>query len=186
MTPQTPAPHDDDDEDDDADDDENGEDEEDDEEDDEDDDDDDDDETTTTVAYERRLQDAVLQAAGGGDLTWDQVRESLRVVSVGIFSKTDRRACACGQSPLQQVFLLRHEATGKPLDIGFSCAKRGRMLKDAVCFLLLVAGCLLPLQRFVCEIAKEVKPEMKFQSQAMSGTAWKMFLAVKRFCDACS
>ena len=87
-------------------------------------------------------------------MTWDQVRESLRVVSVGIFSKTDRRACACGQS------LLRHEITGKPLDIGFSCAKRFRMLGDAVWFLLLAARCLLPLQRLVCEIAEEVKPEM--------------------------
>ena len=54
----------------------------------------------------------------------------------------------------------------------------------AVCLLLLAARCLLPLQRLVCEIAKEVKPEMKFQSQAMSGTVWKRFLAVKRYCDA--
>ena len=152
--------------DDDADDDEDDEDDADDD-DEDDDDDDDDDETTTTVAYERRLRDAVLQAAGGGDLTWDQARDGLRVVSVGIFSKTDRRACACGQSPLQQVFHLRHEATGKPLDIGFSCAKRFRMLGDAACFLLLAARCLLPLQLFVCEIAEEVKPEMKFQSQAI-------------------
>ena len=79
---------------------------------------------------------------------------------------------------------MRHEVTGKPLDIGFSCAKRFCMLNDAVCFLLLAAGCLLPLQRLACEIAEEVKPEMKFQSQAMSGTTWKRFLAVKRFCDA--
>ena len=64
---------------------------------------------------------------------------------------------------------MRHEAKGKPLDIGFSCVKRFRMLGDAVCFLLLAARCLLPLQRLVCEIAEEVKPEMKFQSQAMAG-----------------
>ena len=167
MTSAATAPHDDDDEDDDADDEEDDEDDADDEADDEDDDDDDDDdnddETTTTVAYERRLRNAMLQTAGDGDLTWDQARESLRVVSVGIFSETDRRACACGQSPLQQVFHLRHEVTVKPLDIGFSCAKRFRMLGDAVWFLLLAARCLLPLQRLVCEIAEEVKPEMKFQ-----------------------
>ena len=79
---------------------------------------------------------------------------------------------------------MRHEAKGKPLDIGFSCVKRFRMLGDAVWFLLLAARCLLPLQRLVCEIAEEVKPEMKFQTQAMSGTVWKRFLAVKRYCDA--
>ena len=67
---------------------------------------------------------------------------------------------------------MRHEVTGKPLDIGFSCAKRFRMLGDAVCFLLLAARCLLPLQRLVCEIAEEVKPEMKFQSQPIVVVPW--------------
>ena len=57
-------------------------------------------------------------------------------------------------------------------------------MKHGTGFLLLAARCLLPLQRLVCEIAEEVKPEMKFQSQAMSGTAGKGFLAVKRYCDA--
>ena len=114
----------------------------------------------------------MLQAAGDGDLTWDQARESFRVVSVGIFAKTDRRACACGQLPLKQVLHLWHEVTGKPLDIGRSCAKRFRMLGDPVWFLLLAARCLLPLQRLVCEFAEEVKAEMKFQSQAIVVLPW--------------
>ncbi len=59
----------DDDEDDDADDDEDDEGDAD-NDDDDDDDDDEDNETTATVAYKRRWRDAVLQAAGGGDLTW--------------------------------------------------------------------------------------------------------------------
>ena len=54
------------------------------------------------------------------------------------------------------------------------------MLGDAVCLLLLAARCLLPLQRLVCEIAEEVKPEMKFQSQAMSGTVEKRERREKR------
>ncbi len=117
-------------------------------------------------------------------MTCDQASDGLCVDSVGIFSNTDRQACACGQSPLQQVLQYRHEATGKPLDIGFSCVKRFRMLGDAVCLLLLAARCLLPLQRLVCEITEDVQPEMKFQSQVMSGTAWNRILAIKRLCDA--
>jgi hypothetical protein len=141
---------------------------------------------STTVTYERCLQDAVLQAAGGGNFTWIQASDGLCVVSVGIFSNTDRQACACGQSPWQQVLQYRHEATGKPLNIGFSCVKRFRMLGDTVCYLLLAARCLLPLQRLVCEITEEVKPEKKFLSLVMSGTVWNRLLAVQRLCDACS
>jgi hypothetical protein len=40
-------------------------------------------------------------------------------------------------------------------------------VKHGTGFLLLAAWCLLLLQRLVCENAEEVKPETKFQSQAI-------------------
>eukprot|EP00931_Biecheleriopsis_adriatica_P047066 TRINITY_DN27104_c0_g2_i1.p1 TRINITY_DN27104_c0_g2~~TRINITY_DN27104_c0_g2_i1.p1 ORF type:complete len:1323 (-),score=271.54 TRINITY_DN27104_c0_g2_i1:33-4001(-) len=80
-------------------------------------------------AYERRLRSAVLGAAVEGR-SWDEARAGLKVVCVGTFAKSEARACACGQKPLQRVFHLRHEGTGRQLDIGASCAKRFRMLGD--------------------------------------------------------
>ena len=45
-------------------------------------------------------------------------------------------------------------------------------MKHDTGFLLLAAWCLLLLQRLVCEIAEEVKPEIKFQSQAIVVLPW--------------
>ncbi len=45
-------------------------------------------------------------------------------------------------------------------------------MKHGSSFLLLAAWCLLLLQRLVCENAEEVKPETKFQSQAIVVLPW--------------
>ena len=46
-------------------------------------------------------------------------------------------------------------------------------MKHDTGFLLLAAWCLLLLQLLVCEIAEEVKPEIKFQSQAIVVLPWR-------------
>jgi len=80
-------------------------------------------------AYERRLWAAVLDAAGGNpELSLEDAKVGLKVVSVGRYSSSEGRACACGQKPLQRVFHLRHEGTGRQLDIGKSCATRFNVL----------------------------------------------------------